>query len=132
MYQKAFGQAFQMAWGAGLTAPLFEELGKGSGVLLLLFLAPRVVRTAYDGFILGAFVGLGFEILEDISCGYNSASEQFGSDQMAASLSTVGMRLVTGFSSHISTRRWSVPEGGAWPGRAPSTPSPPRCGARSG
>ncbi|BBH71727.1 hypothetical protein ACTI_84120 [Actinoplanes sp. OR16] len=56
IHQKVFGQAFQVAWGAGLTAPLFEELGKGAGVLLLLFLAPRVVRTAYDRFILGAFV----------------------------------------------------------------------------
>ncbi|WP_328463333.1 PrsW family intramembrane metalloprotease [Actinoplanes sp. NBC_00393] len=101
IYQKLFGQAFQVAWGAGLTAPLFEELGKGAGVLLLVFLAPRVVRTAYDGFILGAFVGLGFEILEDISYGYNSANEQFGSDQLGTSLSTVGMRLLTGFSSHI-------------------------------
>ncbi|GIF20919.1 RsiW-degrading membrane proteinase PrsW (M82 family) [Actinoplanes tereljensis] len=101
LYEKLFGQSFQMTWGAGLAAPFFEELGKGSGVLLLLFLAPRVVRTAYDGFILGAFAGLGFEIIEDISYGLNSASEQFGSDQLGTSLSTVGLRLLTGFSSHI-------------------------------
>ena len=101
LYQKLFGQSFQMAWGAGLTAPFFEELGKGAGVLLLLTLAPRVVRTAYDGFILGAFAGLGFEILEDISYGLNSAAEQFGSNQLGTSLGTVGLRLLTGFSSHI-------------------------------
>jgi RsiW-degrading membrane proteinase PrsW (M82 family) len=101
LYQKLFGQNFQSSFGAGLTAPFFEELGKGAGVLLLLYIAPRVVRTAYDGFILGAFVGLGFEILEDISYGLNSASAEFGSDQLSTSLSTVGLRLLTGFSSHI-------------------------------
>ncbi|MEU4427285.1 PrsW family intramembrane metalloprotease [Actinoplanes sp. NPDC024001] len=101
LWGKWFGQSFQMAFGAGLTAPFFEELGKGAAVLLLLFLAPQVVRTAYDGFILGAFAGLGFEIIEDISYALNSAAEQFGSDQMHASLSTVGLRLLSGFSSHI-------------------------------
>jgi RsiW-degrading membrane proteinase PrsW (M82 family) len=70
-------------------------------VLLLMYLAPQVVRTAYDGFILGAFAGLGFEILEDISYGLDSAPAEFGSNQMHASLHTVGLRLMSGFSSHI-------------------------------
>jgi RsiW-degrading membrane proteinase PrsW (M82 family) len=101
LYQKLFGQDFALDWGAGLTAPFFEELGKGAGVLLLLYLAPKVVRTAYDGFILGAFCGLGFEILEDILYALQSAPEQFGSHQLQTSLGTVLLRLVTGFSSHI-------------------------------
>ncbi|XNL31580.1 PrsW family glutamic-type intramembrane protease [Longispora sp. K20-0274] len=101
MYGKLFGQTFQSDFGAGLAAPIFEELGKGSGVLLLAFLARPVVRTAYDGFILGAFVGLGFEIIEDISYGLNSAAAEFGSDQLNTSLHTVALRLGTGFSSHI-------------------------------
>ncbi|MEV4350558.1 PrsW family intramembrane metalloprotease [Actinoplanes sp. NPDC049596] len=101
LYGKLFGEDFQQAFGAGLTAPFFEELGKASGVLLLLFIAPRVVRTAYDGFILGAFAGLGFEILEDILYGLNAAADEFGSDQLGTSLHTVGLRLLTGFSSHI-------------------------------
>ncbi|WP_250009715.1 PrsW family intramembrane metalloprotease [Actinoplanes sp. M2I2] len=99
---KLFGQNFADNWGAGIAAPIFEELGKGSGVLLLLFLAPRVVRTAYDGFIIGAFAGLGFEILEDILYALNAAGEQFGSDQLGSSLSTTALRLLTGFSSHIA------------------------------
>ncbi|WP_238013855.1 PrsW family intramembrane metalloprotease [Dactylosporangium sp. AC04546] len=101
LYQKLFGQDFVLDWGAGLSAPFFEELGKGAGVLLLLFLAPRVVRTAYDGFILGAFVGLGFEIVEDILYALQSAPDEFGSHQLATSLHTVVLRLLTGFSSHI-------------------------------
>ena len=101
LYSKLAGQNFSLDWGAGLSAPIFEELGKGAGVLLLMYIAPRVVRTAYDGFIIGAFAGLGFEILEDIFYALNSAPDQFGSHQLATSLNTVVLRLATGFSAHI-------------------------------
>ncbi|KQP26848.1 PrsW family intramembrane metalloprotease [Aeromicrobium sp. Leaf272] len=98
---KVFGQDFANGWGAGIAAPLGEELGKGAGVLLLVFIAPRVMRTAFDGFVIGAFVGLGFEIIEDILYAINSATESFGADPVGTSLHTVMLRLGTGFSSHI-------------------------------
>lgn len=60
----------------------------GFGLLLLIALAPRLVRTAFDGFVLGAFLGLGFEILEDISYGLNSGASQRGANQVDASLGT--------------------------------------------
>ena len=101
LYSKLIDQNFALDWGAGLSAPVFEELSKGAGVLLLMFIAPRVVRTAYDGFIIGAFAGLGFEILEDIFYALNAAPDQFGSHQLATSLNTVVLRLATGFSAHI-------------------------------
>jgi RsiW-degrading membrane proteinase PrsW (M82 family) len=102
LYAKWFGPDFARDWGAGLAAPFFEELGKGSGVLLLLFIASSVVRTAYDGFIVGAFVGLGFEIIEDTLYALNSAPDGFGTDQIGNSLHTVVLRLATGFTSHIA------------------------------
>ena len=101
LYSKLISQNFALSWGAGLAAPIFEELGKGAGVLLLMYIAPRVIRTAYDGFIIGAFAGLGFEILEDIFYALNSAPDEFGSHQLATSLDTVVLRLATGFSAHI-------------------------------
>ncbi|MFE5309764.1 PrsW family intramembrane metalloprotease [Isoptericola sp. NPDC056605] len=101
LYAKLGGPAFAVDWGAGLAAPLMEEWGKGAGVLLLLFIAPRVLRTAFDGFVVGAFVGLGFEILEDILYALNSAPEGFGVDPVGSSLNTVVLRLATGFTSHI-------------------------------
>lgn len=101
IYGKVFGQDFANGWGAGLAAPFTEELGKGAGVLLLVYIAPRVMRTAFDGFVIGAFVGLGFEIIEDILYAINSVADGFGADPVGASLHTAMLRLGTGFSSHI-------------------------------
>ncbi|MFD4182733.1 PrsW family intramembrane metalloprotease [Rhodococcus sp. NPDC058514] len=101
IYGKLFGHAWAQDWGAGLAAPFTEETAKGFGLLLLIALAPRLVRTAFDGFILGAFLGLGFEIIEDIAYGMNAGASQFGADQVEASLSTVFLRVATGATGHI-------------------------------
>jgi protease PrsW len=101
LYGKTFGQAWALNWGAGLAAPFTEELAKGSGLLLLIALAPRQVRTAFDGFILGAFIGLGFQIIEDISYAMTSAGTQFGANQIGASIGTIILRMVSGVAAHI-------------------------------
>lgn len=48
LYTKLFGQAWAQDWKAGLTAPFVEETAKGAGFLLLMGLAPVVIRTVYD------------------------------------------------------------------------------------
>ncbi|MFC9832923.1 PrsW family intramembrane metalloprotease [Rhodococcus sp. NPDC127530] len=101
LYAKAFGQAWALDWGAGLAAPFDEEIAKGVGLLLLISLAPRLVRTAFDGFILGAFIGLGFQIVEDVAYALGSAGSQFGANQVESAMSTVWMRMATGVSAHI-------------------------------
>jgi RsiW-degrading membrane proteinase PrsW (M82 family) len=101
LWAKAFGQAWSIDWGAGLTAPFTEELAKGSGLLLLMALAPRLVRTAFDGFVLGAFIGLGFQILEDIQYALSAASEQFGANPVQNALSTIVLRMGVGVGAHI-------------------------------
>jgi protease PrsW len=101
LYAKAFGQAWALNWGAGLSAPFTEETAKGSGLLLLIALAPRQVRTAFDGFIMGAFIGLGFQILEDIAYAMTSAASQFGANQIGASIGTIFIRMVSGVAAHI-------------------------------
>ena len=45
LYAKIFGASFAFDWGPALAAPLDEELAKGAGVLLLLTLAPRLIRS---------------------------------------------------------------------------------------
>src|SRR5271165_6396926 len=101
LYAKSFGQSWALNWGPGLSAPFTEETAKGSGLLLLIALAPRQVRTAFDGLILGAFIGLGFQILEDITYAMTSASSQFGANQIGASISTIIVRMVSGVAAHI-------------------------------
>ena len=101
LYAKSFGQSWALNWGAGLSAPFTEELAKGSGLLLLIALAPPQVRTAFDGFILGAFIGLGFQIIEDIAYAMTSAGSQFGANQIGASIGTIFVRMVSGVAAHI-------------------------------
>ncbi len=101
LYGKTFGQVWALNWGAGLAAPFTEEWAKGSGLLLLIAMAPRQVRTAFDGFILGAFIGLGFQIIEDISYALTSAGTQFGANQIGASVGTIILRMVSGVAAHI-------------------------------
>ena len=53
-------------WGAAIAGPIDEELLKGLGVVVPALLARRRMRSPVDGFILGAVVGLGFQVVEDV------------------------------------------------------------------
>ncbi|HWK26780.1 MAG TPA: PrsW family intramembrane metalloprotease [Solirubrobacter sp.] len=100
IYPKLFGQAFATDWAPALTAPFTEETSKAAGFILLLGLAPRLIRTPYDGVFLGAFIGLGFQLFEDVLYDFNSAIAGFGADQLTASLGTFGLRAASGIFSH--------------------------------
>ena len=100
IYTKVFGEAWATDWEAGLTAPFVEETSKGAIFVLLLGLAPVVIRTASDGLMVGAYVGLGFQIVEDILYAQNSAFAEFGAHQSDAVLHTFLLRAVTGIPSH--------------------------------
>jgi len=100
LYGKSFGQVWATDWNAGLTAPFVEETAKGMVFLLLLGLAPLVIRTVYDGLIVGAYVGLGFQVLEDMLYGQNAAYGAFGMDQVGAVFHTFFIRSLSGVASH--------------------------------
>ena len=100
IYTKLFGQAWATDWEAGLTAPFVEETSKGAIFLLLMGLGPVVIRTISDGLIVGAYVGLGFQILEDVLYAQNSAFAEFGAHQSDAVLGTFALRAITGIPSH--------------------------------
>ncbi|RZU01695.1 RsiW-degrading membrane proteinase PrsW (M82 family) [Kribbella rubisoli] len=100
IWAKIGGTSFAQDWGAGLTAPINEEFGKAIGLILLIGLAPRLVRSAYDGFIIGAFIGLGFQVFEDILYVYNGATQQYGVDQLGSSLRVFIVRGAAGIVSH--------------------------------
>ena len=98
LYAKAFGASFAFDWGAALTAPIDEDLAKGAGIVLLVTLAPQLIRSPFDGLILGAFVGLGFQISEDISYAFIGAANAFG--DVGAAWATIGVRTLASIPSH--------------------------------
>jgi protease PrsW len=98
LYAKTFGASFAFDWSAALAAPIDEELAKGAGVLLLLVLASRLIRSPFDGLILGAFIGLGFQISEDISYAWIGAADAFGN--LGAANSTIVVRTLSSIPSH--------------------------------
>ncbi|HTU16040.1 MAG TPA: PrsW family intramembrane metalloprotease [Solirubrobacterales bacterium] len=100
IYPKLFGQAFGTDWGAALSAPFTEETAKAGGFILLLGLAPRLIRSPYDGIFIGAFIGLGFQLFEDVLYSYNTALTAFGVDQAGVAFSTFLARAGTGMFSH--------------------------------
>ena len=100
IWTKVGGTSFATNWAAGLAAPIDEEWGKGLGLVLLLVLAPRLIRSAYDGFIVGAFIGLGFQVFEDVLYAFNGAVQAFGVDQPGESWHIFIVRGLTGIVSH--------------------------------
>ena len=52
-------------WGPAIAGPTNEETLKALGVLLLALIAAAEIDTPIDGLVYGAFVGLGFQILEN-------------------------------------------------------------------
>lgn len=99
---KLIGQGFESDWGAGLSAPIVEETAKGAGFLLFLTLAPRVLHSPRAALITGAFIGLGFQILEDDLYSLQGAAGAFYADQAAAVLQTAAIRTLTGLISHAA------------------------------
>jgi RsiW-degrading membrane proteinase PrsW (M82 family) len=100
IYNKLFGQVWSANWAAGATAPITEEAAKLCGFILLMSLAPRLIRTANDGLIVGAFIGLGFAIFEDFLCAANSTAQAFGTDPVDHAVQMSFTRIAVSFVSH--------------------------------
>lgn len=100
LYAKLFGQSWASDWAAGLTAPFTEEAAKALGFVVLVGLAPRLIRSAYDAFVVGAFIGLGFQIWENILYVYQGAQRDFGTSESAAAIQVIGIRSLAGIASH--------------------------------
>lgn len=69
------GSTFNNAWGAAVAGPATEEILKAIGILAVMVLSPRRPRSALDGFVIGAMVGLGFQVVEDFVYTVNWAGE---------------------------------------------------------
>lgn len=86
-------------WGAALVGPVDEETIKGAGVALLLVVFRDVLRRPLQVFAVGAFAGLGFQVLENLSYAITFALRDAQSDARGALTVTI-LRAVFGFQSH--------------------------------
>lgn len=93
------GVAFTAQWGAAIAGPTDEELLKGLGVVVCTLLAGRRMRSPVDGFILGAVVGLGFQVVEDVV--YTANVMAAGQDPWSAIAQMFVLRgIISGLWSH--------------------------------
>ncbi|WP_207125433.1 PrsW family intramembrane metalloprotease, partial [Actinocatenispora comari] len=89
------GDSTTANWGAAIAGPSNEEWLKAVGVLAVIGLGIRSVSRPIHGLFLGAWCGLGFQVVEDISYAINGALTNPTSD--AAGLAEIlGVRGIIG------------------------------------
>ncbi|VWL85001.1 PrsW family intramembrane metalloprotease [Oceanivirga miroungae] len=88
-----------LEWSAAIAGPTTEEWSKMLVIILVMLIAYKTLVRPIHGFLVGAFVGLGFQMFENVSYATNSALSNANSDLMGA-LSTTIMRSLVGISSH--------------------------------
>lgn len=73
---RLFPPAFVRVWGAAIEGPTNEEILKSLGIVALLLVGRRHLNSVMDGVIYGAFVGLGFQEVENLTYTLNVAASQ--------------------------------------------------------
>ena len=97
---KLYGVGFATKWGAALAGPTNEEWLKTLGVVIIVLIVKEHFQRSMDGLIYGAFVGLGFQVVENLIYAINNALSNPNSD-LAGSVSVTVMRiLIAGPWSH--------------------------------
>lgn len=98
---KLFSPAFADRWAAAIAGPANEETLKALGVVVIVLLAKRHVNSTVDGFVYGALVGLGFQLVEDFVYAINAEVLAANGDQVAPVISVFIVRgFLGGLWSH--------------------------------
>lgn len=88
-------------WGPALGGAGVEETLKALGVVAIALLAPTRLRGVVDGFVYGALIGLGFQVVENVVFSVNAVAVAEGSDRVGPVLATFLLRgLLGGLWSH--------------------------------
>ncbi|RRS00677.1 PrsW family intramembrane metalloprotease [Glycomyces terrestris] len=87
-------------WGKAIIGPLNEEWLKALGVVLLVLIVREHFDRSIDGLIYGALVGLGFQVVENLTYAVNFAALNPNSDMTGALSVTITRVLVAGPFSH--------------------------------
>lgn len=89
-------------WGAAIVAPVNEELYKGLGLVVLFVIAPREFDSLMDGLVYGAFIGLGFQAVENVQYFIEAVDVAGLGDQIGPIIGTFFVRVViAGVYSHV-------------------------------
>ncbi len=98
---KLFSPAAAAKWGPAVTGAAVEELVKVAGVVAIALVAPRQINSMVDGFVYGALVGLGFQLVEDMVFALTAVALDAGVDAIAPVIGSFLVRgLLGGLWSH--------------------------------
>lgn len=103
LWSKLVSVDFATSYGPALTAPFTEESSKLAGVVMLVLLARHCVRSAYDGMILGAFVGLGFQVFENVEYITSGIGANFNQNPVQDAMLTFILRSSTFYTHAVYT-----------------------------
>lgn len=85
---------FAADWGPAVSGASLEELLKVLGVVAIVLVARSHVNSVVDGFVYGALVGLGFQVVEDVVFAVSAVAVQSGRDEAGP---VIGTFLLRGF-----------------------------------
>jgi RsiW-degrading membrane proteinase PrsW (M82 family) len=98
---KLVSPSFAASWGPAISAPAIEELLKTLGVVVIVLVARKQVNSVVDGAVYGAFVGLGFQVIEDFIYAVNAVAIAGRGDSIAPVIVTFFLRgFLAGLWSH--------------------------------
>ncbi|OPC80833.1 hypothetical protein B4N89_07600 [Embleya scabrispora] len=101
IWAKTRGVDFADRWGAAVTAPVNEETLKLCGLLILALIGSAMIRAPIDGWVFGALVGLGFQVMENLLYALNTILLDGATDPGASVDASFAARVgITGWGSH--------------------------------
>jgi len=97
---KVTSLSFVRDWAPAIEGPTDEEILKTLGIVMIVLLARRQINSVLDGVVYGAFVGLGFQEVENVTYSLNAVAAA-GTDSLGPVLQTFVVRgLLAGLWSH--------------------------------
>jgi protease PrsW len=97
---KLLGGATGAEWGAAISAPVVEETLKAIGVATVILIGREFVHRPTHGMFIGAFCGLGFQLVENVLYVVQNAFNPVAASDLAATVPVVLVRVVTALDSH--------------------------------
>nr|WP_240942136.1 PrsW family intramembrane metalloprotease [Planosporangium thailandense] len=93
---KLVSPRFAALWGSALAGPTVEEILKFLGVVAIAMLATSQVNSVVDGMVYGAMVGLGYQVMENVSYAAVAVQEAGAGDRLEPVFTTFVVRGILG------------------------------------